>query len=167
MLRENSAGMGVPILDPLASLCVCYLIIKTGWSLGWETVKELAEMEDDFPTLAKITELVETFDEIKHHQHVRKRKMGFYYCVDLQIQVDPMLSVADSSALTHRVRQRIMDEVPLVREVLIETSAFGMAPISGIGHEHDNELVADHLHNLSTSSSTSTSSASSSDTTRQ
>jgi cation diffusion facilitator family transporter len=47
------------------------------------------------------------------------RKTGFRYHVDLHIEVDPALTVAQSHAIAGRVRSRVRDEVGWVADVLV------------------------------------------------
>jgi len=47
------------------------------------------------------------------------RKTGFRYHVDLHIEVDPRLTVAESHAIAGRVRSRVRDEIGWVADVLV------------------------------------------------
>ena len=47
------------------------------------------------------------------------RKTGFRYHVDLHIEVDPALTVAESHAIAGRVRSRVRDELGWVADVLV------------------------------------------------
>ena len=97
--------MGIPLFDPLAGVIVSGMIVKAGCSIGWTSIKvrvwrvlgnspanpshrsiqELADAEDDPITLEKIVEQVEKVEGVMHHQNIRNRKMGPYYCTDLQV----------------------------------------------------------------------------------
>lgn len=47
------------------------------------------------------------------------RKTGFRYHVDLHIEVDPQLTVAESHAIAGQVRSRVRDEIGWVADVLV------------------------------------------------
>jgi divalent metal cation (Fe/Co/Zn/Cd) transporter len=47
------------------------------------------------------------------------RKTGFKYHVDLHVEVDPTLSVAESHVIAGLVRSRVRDQVAWVADVLV------------------------------------------------
>jgi divalent metal cation (Fe/Co/Zn/Cd) transporter len=52
---------------------------------------------------------------------VRSRGSREHVHLDLHIHVDPGMSVADAHALTHRVADRIREEITEVHDVVIHT----------------------------------------------
>lgn len=56
------------------------------------------------------------------------RKTGFRYHVDLHIEVDPALTVAESHAIAGQVRSRVRDELGWVADVLVHVEPSASAP---------------------------------------
>jgi divalent metal cation (Fe/Co/Zn/Cd) transporter len=55
----------------------------------------------------------------------RARKTGFKYHVDLHIEVDPSLTVAQSHVVAGRVRRHVRDQVAWVDDVLVHVEPAG------------------------------------------
>lgn len=96
-------------LDPVIAIGIAAVILFVSWRLLWQSAHELmdrADPEDD----ARIRAILE--DEVKAgairgYHKVRYRHSGRFHWVDMHLQVDPDLSVAQSHALASRIERRI------------------------------------------------------------
>jgi divalent metal cation (Fe/Co/Zn/Cd) transporter len=52
-------------------------------------------------------------------EKVRARKLGLRYLIDMHIEVDGRMTVRDSHALAHHVRDHICAAMPQVQDVLV------------------------------------------------
>jgi cation diffusion facilitator family transporter len=53
------------------------------------------------------------------------RKMGYEYYVDMHVEVDPGMTVRRSHEIAHQVKDRVKEEVPMVRDVLVHIEPSG------------------------------------------
>ena len=80
------------------------------------------ELMDTMPAAGMIEHVRATAAQVPGVLGVDKsyaRKTGFRYHVDLHIEVDPSLTVAESHAIAGRVRSRVRDEIGWVADVLV------------------------------------------------
>jgi divalent metal cation (Fe/Co/Zn/Cd) transporter len=47
------------------------------------------------------------------------RKVGYYYFVDMHVEVDPNMTVQRSHEIAHGVKDKIRGQIPSVRDVLV------------------------------------------------
>jgi cation diffusion facilitator family transporter len=113
------ARWGMPWLDPVAGLAVAVMIFKVGAEMGINAVKELTDCALDEGMLKYMQKLVKKVEGVVDHRKIRARKMGTYLLVDVEIQVDRLLSVSAAHQVAKRVRLTLLDEVPQVHEVLV------------------------------------------------
>ena len=64
----------------------------------------------------------EVASEVKGVDHIEKclvRKSGYEYLVDMHVQVDPQMTVANAHKIAHDVKDHVRHKVPEVKDVLI------------------------------------------------
>ena len=83
-------------------MAVAAMIVKMGMTMGWEAIQELTDASLDKEMLAYMGSLISKVDGIVEYRNIRARKMGTYQVVDVEIQVDPLLSVS----VAHQLAQR-------------------------------------------------------------
>ena len=52
-------------------------------------------------------------------EKLRVRKSGLEYFADIHIQVDPQMPVAEGHRIGHVVKDRLLKEIPVLRDVLV------------------------------------------------
>jgi divalent metal cation (Fe/Co/Zn/Cd) transporter len=45
--------------------------------------------------------------------------MGYQYFVDMHVEVDPQMTVQRSHQIAHEVKNKVRDQIPRVRDVLV------------------------------------------------
>ncbi|MBF0279122.1 MAG: cation diffusion facilitator family transporter [SAR324 cluster bacterium] len=122
LIGIGGAQLGYPMMDPIAGILVAGWIIKTGITIGYDSVKELTDqvVEEDLPALDLTLKEIEGVE--KYHD-VRTRRMGSYSLVDLHVQVNAHLSVSAAHQIGERVRMTILEQNPHINEVLIHIDA--------------------------------------------
>jgi divalent metal cation (Fe/Co/Zn/Cd) transporter len=70
---------------------------------------------------------------------LRVRKVGLEYLVDIHIEVEPSETVETGHAIAHRVKDRIISQVPAIRDVLVHVEPHGAtakARRQGVSQSH-------------------------------
>ncbi len=117
------ATVGYPIMDPIAGIVVSGWIIKTGITIGYDAIKELADTRIEKEFLASVKNILDQTEGVVHYHEVRARRMGPHVLIDLHIEVPQKLSVSASHQIAERVRRIVLQEIPQVNEVLIHVDA--------------------------------------------
>jgi cation diffusion facilitator family transporter len=99
---------GYPILDPIAALIVSFMVIRMGWSFGWDALHDLMDRAVDEEEVEAIRRtLVETPGVHSVHD-VRTRKMGDMILVDAHLEVDAAISVEQGHDIAVQARHRVL-----------------------------------------------------------
>lgn len=115
------ARLALPWLDPLAAVGVGLWI--SGLSVG--PIREnLGTLLDASPpeATAAVRRVVGAHPEVRSVDQVRIHPLGHYQIVDLEIGVDPDLTLRQAHAIAHAVEDRIRAEVPHVAEVRVHVN---------------------------------------------
>jgi len=100
-------------LDPVAAIVIASLIFFTSWRLLWQSVQGLMDRSDpeDQAAIRAILDRELAAGRIHGYHKVRHRHQGRFHWVDMHLQVDPGMSVADAHALASRIEAQIEAEL--------------------------------------------------------
>jgi len=111
--------MGVPYLDALAAVGVALMIIKIGWELIWQSLRELIDTALDAEVVAQIHDEIMRIDGVRRAHTLRTRKSGGDALVDVHIQVDPTLSVSEGHRIGEKARDALIARIEGVADVTV------------------------------------------------
>lgn len=121
----GAAMMGWPLFDPLAALIVTALIIRVGWIISKDSFIDLIdaavkkEVRDNIVDTALEIEGVINFHELK------TRKTGSEILVEIHIEVNPWMNVAEAHTIADKVRDAIIVKVANIADVLVHIDPEG------------------------------------------
>ncbi len=96
-------------LDPVVAILVAGLCMAVSWRLLWKSIHGLMDGSDpkDDDTVRTILNDEKTAGHIIGYHKVRLRHNGPFHWVDMHLQVDGGMNVADSHTLASRIEGRI------------------------------------------------------------
>lgn len=123
LIGIGGAQWGFPVLDPIAGILVAGWIIKTGLTIGYNSVKELSDEAVEEGLLPALKQALNQIEGVEKYHDLRSRRMGSSVLVDLHVQVDARLSVSAAHQIGERVRMVLLEQNPQVNEVLVHIDA--------------------------------------------
>lgn len=116
------ARMGVRVLDPVASLVICALIIKVAIDIFREAVDQMVDHAASPETEKEIREYVQQCPGVEGIDLLNTRVFGRKVYVDLEIAVDGNESLRDAHAVAQRVHDGIEKTFPDVKHIMIHVN---------------------------------------------
>lgn len=101
--------MGYRMLDPIAAMIVGFLVARMGWSFGWNALHDLMDRAVDDDTLAAISQTLTDTPGVHGWHDLRTRKMGDGILVDVHLEIDGELTVAQGHRIAMEARRRVME----------------------------------------------------------
>jgi cation diffusion facilitator family transporter len=95
------------VLDPLAGLVVSLFILRVAWKLLKGSFNELLEASLPDEVEKEILEVVTSFPDVSDPHHLRTRRIGSRYAIELHIRMDGTMSLADSHARTCEIERAL------------------------------------------------------------
>ncbi len=95
------------VLDPLAGLVVSLFILRVAWKLLKGGFDELMEASLPDEVEKEILEIVTSFPEVCDPHHLRTRRIGSRYAIELHIRMDGSITLAESHARTCEIEQAL------------------------------------------------------------
>jgi cation diffusion facilitator family transporter len=108
---------GFPILDSVAALVIVGFIGKAGYEIARDTATILSDAivisEDD------VRQVVERVPTVLGCHHIRSRGAADHVFLDLHVWLDGTTPLNDAHAVSHEVKDRLMERYPQIADAII------------------------------------------------
>ena len=110
---------GYIYLDALAAVVVGLMIIKMGWSYGWNSVKELVDTAIEPQIITQIEHIILRVNGVQKIHQLRSRLMGRDIFIDVHVLVSPCISVSEGHYIAQHVHHALMEKLDRVKDVTV------------------------------------------------
>jgi cation diffusion facilitator family transporter len=117
--------LGMPLLDRIVAALVALWILKTALGIFREANAELMDGGAGHALYAMVFDAVATVPLAHNPHRTRIRRLGAQLVVDLDVEVDPAMSVADAHQVATAVEQAIKARLPEVYDVMVHLEPEG------------------------------------------
>ncbi|HXI72054.1 MAG TPA: cation diffusion facilitator family transporter [Verrucomicrobiae bacterium] len=112
-------GPGYEHADSWAALAAACVIAFNGWRLLRPAFNELMDRAPDRELIEQIRVIAKAIPGVDDIDKCHVRKMGYQFFVDIHVVVDPQMTVENSHRIGHDVKDKLREQVPSVRDVLV------------------------------------------------
>ena len=111
--------------DHYGGFAVGLIVILTALRVVRDASLELMDTMPDREMMRRVRVAAQSVDGVFGVDKSYARKTGFKYHVDLHIEVDPSLTVAESHVIAGQVRSRVREDIGWVADVLVHVEPAG------------------------------------------
>ena len=108
------------VVDRVGAIVVCLLILQASWHILRPALDQLIDAGAPAADRRLIEELALQIDGVESAHAVRTRYVGADLAVDMHVEVDGGLSVAEGHRIAVAVRRKLLDEGPSVHDALVQ-----------------------------------------------
>ena len=112
-------GKGYEAADNWAAIAAACVIGFNGWRLLRPALNDLMDTAPDRELIEQIRAVAQTISGVAGVEKTHVRKMGYQFFVDMHIEVNPQMTVENSHRISHEVKNKVREQIPSVRDVLI------------------------------------------------
>lgn len=116
------AKLGLPFMDPVASIIICLLILKVAFDVSRDAVYKMLDTSCDNAFEQRLRTFIGSQDGVGRIDLLRTRQFGNRIYVDLEIAVKPDISLRDAHGIAERVHSAVEQEFPNVKHVMIHVN---------------------------------------------
>lgn len=116
------ARFGYGFLDPLAGLIVSLIVVKVGVEIFIKGTNELMDESLEEEKLIKIVNAVITHRGVKTINDIKARKHGSMAYVDIEIAVDPDITVSQGHDIAEDVEKIVYKKIENIKSVLVHVN---------------------------------------------
>jgi cation diffusion facilitator family transporter len=112
------------VVDRVGAIVVCLLILQVAWRILRPALDQLVDGGAPADDCRRIERLALEVDGVEAAHAVRTRYVGASLAVDLHIEVDGGLSVAEGHAIAKAVRRKLVDDGPGVADAVVQIEPY-------------------------------------------
>lgn len=101
--------LGYHMLDPVAAIVVGLMVARMGLRFGWDALNDLMDRAADEATVEAIRQTMLGTPGVLGLHDLRTRKMGDQVLVDVHLEIDATLTVAQGHAIAVEARRRTLE----------------------------------------------------------
>lgn len=116
------ARFGIPIMDPIASVLICIMILKVAVEIILDSFKKMLDTAVSADTDRDMREFIEKQPGVDHVDMLLTRQFGNRIYVDLVIAVEPDISLREAHNIAENVHAAVEREYPKVKHVMIHVN---------------------------------------------
>ena len=116
------ARVGFPVLDPAASVVICFFILKIAVDIFRDAIGKMTDRSCDDATEERMRDVILSHDPVVGIDVLRTRLFGDRIYVDLEISVDGSVSLDQSHETAQQVHDAIESEFPNVKHCTVHTN---------------------------------------------
>lgn len=114
-----------PIIDRVIALLISLFIMHEGFRIFMKTNIDLMDGIDNTEVYNKLFESIHAVEGAHNPHRVRARKIGHYYMVNLDIEVDPDLSIKEAHDIARNVEKSIKLNLHNIYDVMVHVEPLG------------------------------------------
>ncbi|MTI67671.1 MAG: cation transporter [Firmicutes bacterium] len=116
------ARLGYGFLDPLAGIIVSGIVIKVGFEIFFQGYNELMDISLSEDELKDIVDKIMKHKGVKIVNDIKARKHGSKAFVDIEIAVDPNITVLKGHEIAEDVEEIVHKKIGYVKDVLVHVN---------------------------------------------
>ncbi len=111
-------------LDPVAAIVVSVLLLHAAGKITWPALRQLADAGASEAEVVVMRGIIETTEGVKSIHELRTRHIGSGLQLDVHVLVAPSLTVREGHGIATAVKQRLLNEMDGVVDVLVHIEPF-------------------------------------------
>lgn len=116
------ARSGFPVSDSIASVVICVFILKAGYDVFRDAVKQIVDEACDEETVAKIYDIASLQDGVVKIDMIKTRLFASKAYVDIEISVDGNKDLKEAHEIAQRVHDEIEKNMDFVKHCMVHVN---------------------------------------------
>ena len=124
LLGIGAAILGFPIFDPVASLLICLMIVKTAYDIGKDAVNKLIDTSCEQEIITELEKIILSQPGVLAIDSLKTRMFGSKFYVDVEISADGNLSLYASHDIAKKVHDTIEEMFPTAKHCMVHVNPY-------------------------------------------
>ena len=122
LIGIGGALLGVPVMEPAASIVICLFIFKVAVDIFREAIDKMVDHACDAETEKQLRSCAAAEEGVVKVDMIRTREFGRRIYVDLEISADGSLTLHEAHDVAQRVHDRIEQSFPDVKHIMVHVN---------------------------------------------
>lgn len=122
LIGIGGAKLGYPILDPIASLVICFFIGKAAYDIFKDAIDKMVDKSCDDEVLEEMRTVIATQQGVERIDLLQTRLFGAKIYVDIEIAADGNLTLKEGHEIAESVHDAMEEHFPLVKHCMVHVN---------------------------------------------
>ena len=122
-----AAQLGLPIMDPIASLVIAAFIINTGVGIIKKAVGQITDQSAGPEINDKIRSIIAENDEVTNIDKIMTRVFGDRIYVDVEVSMPRTFTLEQAHTIAERIHLNVEERIPEVKDCMVHVNPSGAA----------------------------------------
>ena len=118
------ARIKFPILDPIASIIICLLIIKVAYDIFKDSIYKLIDASCDDETINKIKDVILEQEGVIQLDSLKTRVFGSRIYADIEISAYGKQSLEDAHNIAQKVHDEVEENIPMIKHCMVHVNPY-------------------------------------------
>ena len=118
------ARIKFPILDPIASIIICLLIIKVAYDIFKDSIYKLIDASCDDETINKIKDVILEQEGVIQLDSLKTRVFGSRIYADIEISAYGKQSLEDAHDIAERIHYEVEKKIPMIKHCMVHVNPY-------------------------------------------
>ena len=118
------ARIKFPILDPIASIIICLLIIKVAYDIFKDSIYKLIDASCDDETINKIKDVILEQEGVIQLDSLKTRVFGSRIYADIEISAYGKQSLEDAHDIAARIHDEVEKKIPMIKHCMVHVNPY-------------------------------------------
>lgn len=120
----GGAMIGIPILEPAASILICIFIAKAAFDIFMDAVNRLIDSSCPEEETESMKKIISAIEGVRKIDMIRTRRFGSRVYVDVEISEDGNLNLISAHDIAERVHNKIEESFPDVKHCMVHVNPY-------------------------------------------
>lgn len=122
LIGIGGAMLGFPILDPIASIIICFMILKVAYDIINETINKLIDTACSSEICDEITNIVLEQPGVIAIDELKTRTFASKFYVDIEISADGNLTLFQAHDIAEKIHDAIEQHFPEAKHCMVHVN---------------------------------------------
>lgn len=122
LIGIGGARLGYPILDPIASLVICFFIGKAAYDIFKDAIDKMVDKSCDDKVMEEMKKVISEQGGVERLDLLQTRLFGAKIYVDIEIAADGNLTLKEGHEIAQSVHDAIEQNFPLVKHCMVHVN---------------------------------------------
>ena len=122
LIGIGGAMLGFPVLDSVASVIICFFIIKVAYSIIKDAIQNMMDESCGEDYDKNLKDFIEDQDGVEGVDSVQSRRFGNKVYVDLEIRVDGSKTVSEGHEIAENVHDMVEKSFPEIKHIMVHVN---------------------------------------------
>lgn len=109
------ALLGLPILDPICSVIICIIIVKTSIDIFIEAISQMLDTACDLETKKEIVDLIKKSKDVIEITEMKTRMFGSRMYIEVEVSIDGNKTLKEANNIINEIHDKIEDKYPTIK----------------------------------------------------